>query len=129
MTRQQVIQELGDPDQGNEGELNPTANFSYFNLGFSVNLKNNVVHTISCFDPAGKEGPFKKAFLGRTKEGIGLASSREEIVRAYGEPTTPEVEPKTPEIEVLRYKPLGLFFMLKNGKVESRAVIFLSQKT
>src|SRR4051812_5731546 len=56
MAERQVIDAFGELDERNEGEL------KYFNLGFSVNMKNNVVHTISCFDPAGNEGPFRKAF-------------------------------------------------------------------
>jgi hypothetical protein len=76
---------------------------------------------VLCVD---KDGPFNKAFAGRTKDGIGIGSSRAEVVTAYGEPTaTGSVEGK-PGFEFLRYNPLGLFFEMEAGKVYSIAVVF-----
>jgi hypothetical protein len=119
---QQVINSLGEPDERNDREL------KYFNLGFFVEMKNNVVHTINCVAAAAPGSSYKKSFAGHTKEGIGIGSTREDIVKAYGEPTTIESSTKTPDIEVLRYKPLGLFFMLRDGKVRNLSVIFESKK-
>jgi hypothetical protein len=121
LTMQQVIDAFGEPDERNEGEL------KYFNLGFSVVMKSNVVHIISCVDMDRPDSRFKK-FAGCTPDGIGIGSAKEDIVRAYGEPTAVESNPKTPDIEVLRYKPLGLFFMLRDGKVLNMSVIFEPQK-
>ena len=33
------------------------------------------------------DNPFVKAFTGRTKEGIGMESTREEVIASHGEPT------------------------------------------
>jgi hypothetical protein len=122
LTAQQVIDEFGEPDERNERLL------KYINLGFTVEIKNNVVHTISCSDATVQNSQYKKSFVGHTKEGIGIGSSRDDIIRAYGEPTAAESDPKVPDIEVLRYKSLGLFFMLRDGKVLHMAVIFAPQK-
>ena len=121
-TMEQIINTLGEPDERNDQEL------KYSNLGFSVEMKNNVVHTINCVNAATQTGSIKKSFAGHTKEGIGIGSDRDDIIKAYGEPTAIESSTKTPDIEVLRYKPLGLFFMLKDGKVLHLSVIFQSQK-
>ena len=119
MTIQQVVAELGEPDRKKESAL------EYFNLGFSVIPgKEGVVHIVLCVDPTGKEGPFTKAFAGRTKEGIGMGSSRADVIRAYGEPTATETIDGKPGFEVVRYRPLGLVFELREGKVDSIGVIF-----
>lgn len=119
MTIQQVVAELGEPDRKKESAL------EYLNLGFSVIPgKEGVVHIALCVDPTGKEGPFTKAFAGRTKEGIGMGSSRADVIRAYGEPTAAETIAGKPAFEVVRYRPLGLVFELRDGKVDSIAVIF-----
>jgi hypothetical protein len=120
-TMQDVINALGEPDERNERQL------KYFNLGLLIDIKSNVVHIISCVGVDAKDSPFK-TFAGHTPDGIGIGSSKEDIVRAYGEPTAVESDPKTPDIEVLRYKSLGLFFMLRDGKVLGMAVIFQPQK-
>jgi hypothetical protein len=123
MTIQRVVAELGEPDRKKESAL------EYLNLGFSVIPgKEGVVHIVLCVDPAGKEGPFTKAFAGRTTEGIGMGSSRADVIRAYGEPTATETIDGKPGFEVVRYRPLGLVFDLRAGKVDTIGVIFNSPK-
>jgi len=110
------VAELGEPDRKQDSAL------EYLNLGFSVIPgKEGAVHIVLCVD---KDGPFTKAFAGRTKEGIGIGSSRADVVSAYGEPTATETIHGKPGFEVLRYKPLGLMLEIGAGKVYSIAVIF-----
>ena len=114
MTIQQVVAELGEPDQKKDSAL------EYLNLGFSVIAgKEGLVHIVLCVD-SGKGGPFTKSFAGRTKEGIGIGSSRADVISAYGEPTATESIDGRPGFEVLRFKPLGLVFEIGDGKVRSR---------
>ena len=116
MSIQQVVAELGEPDQKKDSAL------EYLNLGFSVIPgKGEVVHIVLCVDSG---GTFTKAFAGRTKEGIGIGSSRADVISAYGEPTATESIDGKPGFEVLRYKPLGLMLEIGAGKVYSIAVIF-----
>jgi len=117
-TMQQVIDTIGEPDERNDGEL------KYLNLGFSVHFKSNVVHIITCLNALKQDDSSRKPFAGQTKEGIRIGSSRDEIVRAYGEPSKVESDQKDPGVEVLRYQSLGLFFMLRAGRVLNMAVIF-----
>jgi len=120
MTIQQVVAELGEPDQTKDSAL------EYLKLGFWVTPgKEGVVHIVLCVD-ADKDGPFTNAFAGRTKEGIGIGSSRADVISAYGEPTATESIDGKPGFEVLRYRPLGLVFEIGAGKVHSIAVIFKS---
>jgi hypothetical protein len=119
MTIQQVVAELGEPDQKKESAL------EYLNLGFSVVPdkagKEGVVHIVLCVD---RGGPFTRAFAGQTTEGIGIGSSRADVIKAYGEPTATESIDGKPGFEVLRYKPRGLMLELEAGKVYSIGVIF-----
>jgi hypothetical protein len=123
MTMDQVAAELGKPDLIKESA------WQYFNLGFSiVPNKQGTVHFILCVKPSGKDGSFKKAFAGKTAEGIAIGATRAEVVRAYGEPTAADNNSRTPHSEFLRYKPLGLDFILQDGKVDSMAVILQPTK-
>jgi len=62
-----------------------------------------------------------KAFTARTKEGIGMGSSRADIVKAYGETKDtiplPPGEQNLPGRDSLVYKKLGLTFSLVDDKV------------
>jgi len=79
-----------------------------------------LVQIVMCGDVTGIDGPFVKAFTGRTKEGIGMNSTRADIVRAYGEPTSSEV--MRGGQESLKYQPLGITFTLQGGKVHHMIV-------
>src|ERR1035437_4050080 len=63
--------------------------------------------------------PNVKAFKGKTKEGIGIESSRADIIKAYGEPTSATIldRPSDGSCESLAYKQLGLEFSLLKGRL------------
>jgi hypothetical protein len=110
MSMKQVIAELGEPQRRTAKAL------EYTRLGFAV-LPNSsgVVQTIMCGDVTGVNGPLVQAFTGRTKEGIGMKSTREELLKAFGEPTQIQTFPGG--MESLLYQPLGITFTLEGGKV------------
>ena len=122
MTPRQVIAKIGEPDRRNGATL------EYWNLGFSVIPRGNRVHTVFCVDPSGQAGAFKKAFGGHTKEGVGMKSSRADVIRAYGQPTATERLDDDSAGEILRYKKQGLYFRLRAGKVDTIGVIFEAPK-
>jgi RNA polymerase sigma factor (sigma-70 family) len=101
MTEDDVIVALGQPES-KEGEV-----LIYDkSFGFSVVCsRQKIVGSIFC----GGGVDFK----GHTKEGIGIDSGQDELIKTFGQPTT---WAKFPE-EQLYYKPLGLTFLLQNGKV------------
>jgi hypothetical protein len=68
----------------------------------------------------GINGPFVKTFTGRTKEGVGMNSTREEVVKALGEPTESEV--LRGGQESLKYQPLGITLTLEGGRVHHMIV-------
>lgn len=116
MTMRQVVAELGEPEQNRDGVL------EYQSLGFAVlPAKGGLVGSVLCVDSENR-GPSAKPFAGRTKEGIGIGSSRADVVSAYGEPTTTETLRGSPASETMRYKPLGLDFKVRDGKAHSIAV-------
>jgi hypothetical protein len=111
MTMQQVIAKLGQPDQTNDSVL------VYSHLGLQVAPGNGeVVHRVTVEHP----------FTGRSKEGIGIGSSRADVIKAYGEPTV--AKPGTAGYEFLRYSKLGLVFQLHDGKVDMMSVFFPATK-
>ena len=110
MSTNQVIAELGEPNRRTANAL------EYTGLGFAV-LPNRegMVSMVMCGDVTGVDGPLAKAFKGRTTEGIGIKSTREEVIQAYGQPT--ETKRVGPGLESLMYEEPGLTFTLEAGKV------------
>ena len=92
-------------------------------FGMSVGQTKLGVMVVFCGDSSGG-GPGVKTFKGRTKEGIGTGSSREEVVKALGQPTSATPWEARLQQEQLQYKPLGLEFMLEKGKVFNILVDF-----
>jgi hypothetical protein len=110
MRAEDVIKLFGEPQRR-------TANaIEYTDLGFAVMPSpDGIVQVVMCGDVTGLNGPLVNAFTGRTREGIGLRSTREELLKVYGQPS---VEEKLRgNTESLRYDPLGITFTLENGKV------------
>jgi len=110
MTVTQVIATLGEPQR------RPSNSLEYTRLGLAVMPgPDGIVQVVMCGDVIGINGPFAKVFMGRTKEGIGMYSTREEVIRAYGEATASEK--MRGGLESLQYEPLGMTFTLEAGKV------------
>lgn len=121
MTVEQVVAELGEPDNRTGQVLN------YVRDGFSV-IPNTrgIVGVVMCGDSEGINGPLVQAFKGRTKEGIGMNSLRQEVIQAYGEPT--KIETSEQGHEILRFKPIGLTFTLQDGRVHHMIIDFRKPK-
>ena len=110
MTTREVVQQLGEPNRR-------TANaIEYTSQGFAVMPNHEgVVQVVMCGDVTGINGPLVKAFTGRTSEGIGLKSTREDLTKAYGQPSSSEKF--RDGTESLSYDSLGITFTLEGGKV------------
>ena len=125
MTMQQVIEALGEPDK--TGKQNDAVTvLEYWKLGLVVVRDSNerFASTVLCFIAEGNGSPSMKGFAGHTKEGIGIGSSRADVISAYGEPTVTETPRGIPNLETLKYRPSGLDFKIKDGKVYFIAVLF-----
>jgi len=122
MTVDQVTTELGKPEKKIANAL------EYTTLGLAVLPgSNGLVQVVMCGDVTGINGPLVKAFTGRTKEGIGMNSTREEVIKAYGEPTSSEKF--IGGIESLQYAPLGITFTLEGGRVHHMIVRLHGQES
>jgi hypothetical protein len=66
-------------------------------------------------------------FAGHTKEGIGLGSSRADLITAYGEPTATNTPPDGSS-ELLRFDQRGIQFVLHDGKINQLIVFFKPPK-
>jgi hypothetical protein len=97
MTIQEVIAEVGQPTRTNATGL------EFSNLGFFI-----------C--PNTEEFTLFPPFGGHTKEGIGMGSTRADVIKAYGEPTTAKTTGAG--FELLRYAPLDMKFQIHDGKVD-----------
>jgi hypothetical protein len=110
MTVPEIITRLGQPERRTANAL------EYTHLGFAVMPNaNGIVQVVMCGDVTGINGPLVKAFTGRTKEGIGLTSTREDLLKAYGAPSSSEE--MRGGTESLRYDALGITFTLEANKV------------
>jgi hypothetical protein len=109
MSLQEIQKELG-PAQRRGNAL------EYSSFGFAVMFDSNgTVNAVMCGDVTGINGPFVTGFKGRTKEGIGMRSTRDEVVNAYGQPTVSETFPRG--LESMQYPVLGVTFTLEGGQV------------
>lgn len=105
MTRQEVEDTIGQP-----GRKNSTTSF-YKGIWVSFDT-NGVLFNIKCI----------KGFEGHTKEGIGIGSTRDEVVGAYGKPD--EAKPNDEGDEDLWYSAISTSFWVQRGKVTSFIVHF-----
>jgi hypothetical protein len=110
MRVEDVIAQLGEPQRRTANAL------EYTRFGFAVMpAPDGIIQVVMCGDVTGINGPLVKAFTGHTKEGIGLKSTREELVKTYGQPSSDEKLPGG--TESLRYDSLGITFTMEGGKV------------
>ncbi len=116
MSMDQVAAALGQPPR------HTTKAFEYPQLGLAV-VPDATGHVewVMCGDVTGINGPFVKAFNGRTKEGIGMHSTRADVLKAYGQPT--EDKKLYFGTESLRYNNLGITFTMDSGRVHHIAVL------
>ncbi len=120
MTTNEVEGVLGKPDKKRGKMMVYDGRF-----GMSVSQGGNGVMVIFCGDSA-LANPGVKKFKGRTKEGIGMESTREAVIQAFGQPDT--AKPWNVRQEELDYKELGLKFILESGKVINITVDFRNTK-
>ena len=107
MTEDEVIAALGQPERKQGEVLIYDGQF-----GFSVVCsRQKIVGAVFCGGPVD--------FKGRTKEGIGIGSSKDELIKAFGTPTTEQANTQNDLVkeEQLDYTPRGLAFGLHDGKV------------
>lgn len=100
MSREEVLELLGEPEEKRKAtpkvrEGFPTLEletWSYFSQGFSVtfySFEDPRFRSVACRD---SYNMVTRDFQGKTKEGIGLGSSTDEVQRAYGKPDDDSVK-------------------------------------
>jgi len=113
MKQQDVVAVLGEPNSRKDGVL------EYHNLGIALLPgKGGFLKTVIFFNGG---QPFKP-FGGHTTEGVGIGSSRAEIIKAYGEPAKIESARGFPGRSTLVYKTQGINFHIQDDKVYKMAV-------
>lgn len=106
----EVVAQLGEPQRRTANAL------EYTKMGFAVMpATDGTIRVVMCGDVTGLNGPLVKAFTGRTREGIGLTSTRDDLLKAYGPPNSDEK--LIGGAESMRYDLLGMTFTLEGGKV------------
>ncbi len=110
MTMDQVVAALGEPPRRTGKAL------EYPKLGLAVLPgPDGLADAVMCGDVTGVNGPFVKAFTGRTAEGVGMLSTRDDLLKAYGMPS--QDQKNAFGLESIRYDALRLAFTLEGGKV------------
>ncbi len=116
MTTNEVIAVLGQPEKW-QGKMMVYDK----RLGMAVGQTAKGAMVIFCGDSMLKY-PGVKTFKGRSKEGIGMESTRAEVIQAFGQPKT--AQPWNTGQEQLEYPTQGLTFVLESGKVINILVDF-----
>ena len=119
MSKDQIIEHFGQPDKvlAKGTKLNYVSSKG---LGFTVDPELGL-KMIQCWsDNWPTELPFAvTTFAGRTKEGIGMGATREQIVAAYGQPDRTGTDSKKGVIQNLDYDNLRIKFSLWQDKLIS----------
>ncbi|MHC4463801.1 MAG: hypothetical protein ACYS30_20570 [Planctomycetota bacterium] len=114
MTIEQMKEILGEPVRS-RGIIQ-----EYRDLGFAIlTIKENTVTMIACGDRRRADSPLIKSCTVRTKKGIGMGSGKEDVIKAYGQPSSTQQIPGPggDDAVVLRYDALNSEFQLRSGKV------------
>ncbi len=119
MSKDQVIEHFGRPDKvmAEGTKLNYVASKG---LGFTVDSELGL-QMIQCWsDNWPTKLPFAvTTFVGRTKEGIGIGSTREQIISAYGQPDRTGTDSNKGIIQNLGYDNLRIKFSIWQDKLIS----------
>jgi hypothetical protein len=119
MTREQIFAAIGKPDVDRFDTY-----LTYLSFGFELQLdpgaRPQTLQRI-VIGPADAASRQTRRFEGGTDKGIGLGSTAEQVIAAYGEPDAPtsqeaEFMRKHPDSRTLRYARIGLELDLLNGK-------------
>ena len=129
MKREDVWKVLGKP-YIRPGIPIPRAD-EYPYRGFSVTYsQEGAVAAFLCGSGSGDDGAvLARSFRGRTPEGIGMGSSKEETLRAYGTPSSDRMD-KSGSGELV-YRPRrgdGRSFTFRNGRLVHLAFFFLESQ-
>ncbi len=121
MSKDEIIEHIGQPEkihtQTGGMKLNYVASKG---LGFTVDSELGL-QKIQCWSDTWPEKlPFAvTTFTGRTEEGIGIGSTREQIISAYGQPDRTGTDANKGVIEGLDYDKLRINFSIWQDKVIS----------
>lgn len=112
----EVIEYFGEPDRTSEGKVTKLVYVPSRGLNFVFDAELGL-QEIGCWS----EGMLPSGvttFSGRTKKGIRIGATRDEIVAAYGQPDRTSTDSKG-VIESLHYDKLSARFSIKDGKLMS----------
>jgi hypothetical protein len=116
MTRDQIVEYLGQPDRIFEGQVTKLNYVSSRGLNFVVDAALGL-QEIGCWSE-GMLPSHVTTFPGTTKKGVGIGATQEEIVAAYGQADRTSTDSKG-VIQILHYEKLKAKFSLKDGKIMS----------
>jgi hypothetical protein len=114
MTTDQIIEHFGQPDRTFEGKVTKLHYVPSRGLNFVVDADLGL-QEIGCWSE-GMLPSHVTTFTGKTKEGIGIGASEEEIVAAYGPPDRTSTDSRG-IIQNLHYDKLRAKFSVKEGKL------------
>jgi hypothetical protein len=116
VSQEKVIEHFGRPDKIFEGKVTKLSYVRSRGLTFAFDAELGM-QEISCWS----EGMLPSrvtTFAGKTKEGIGIGATQEEIVAAYGPPDSTSTDSRG-IIENLHYDKPNAKFSLKEGRLMS----------
>lgn len=112
MTAEQMKEILGQP-KSTTGHT-----YLYFDSGFVIlATPDDTVDAIFCGDMSTSDAPLIGKFTYRTSKDIGMGSSKQQVISAYGQPSSIWNQPGVSNAVTLEYKRIGSKFTLINGRV------------
>jgi hypothetical protein len=111
MTVEEMKQVLGEP-QRTRVPLH-----EYRDSGFAIFAINNTVTMVACGSRRSSDSPLIKNCKVRTGKGIGMGSSKEDVISSYGQPSSTQQLPGVSNAVLLKYDQLSSEFLLRDDKV------------
>jgi hypothetical protein len=115
-SKDQIVEHFGQPDRIFEGQVTKLNYVPSRGLNFVVDTERGL-QEIGCWS----EGMLPSrvtTFAGKTKKGIGIGASQDEIVAAYGQPDRTSTDSRG-IIQNLHYDKLSARFSFREGKLIS----------
>ncbi len=102
--------------------------YKFLSHGIEINISSSkrTVHSITCLGSSFSLSPFYKGlnpYKGKTVEGIGIGSSKQDVIKAYGVPSSKNENIQGDSSGYYRYKDLGMTFNFDLGEMVNSIIL------
>jgi hypothetical protein len=119
MTPSEVIAVVGEPSRSFElgDDANPAEKWAYDSDSLYLSFTKGLVSMVEAGFGVPFDGSPRNEFGGRTQEGLGIGSTRDEVLVGLGTPHSTHNDPRDSNAEFVSYRELGIEVTLWKRRV------------